>query len=378
MRYPTDAANRWLSVFTVFCLFSGGFWPALLGRWGALVLLAALTAGVAVVMTRRRLWARLPLRRFPRTLLLLALVLVLSISWSPWPGSTALSLLLLAVLTLLGLYLTTALSWPGILTALGIALTRILALSLILEFVAAVFVRQPIFTYGAVWNEAALFRGGPIQGIVGDAGVLAFLAVLTAIVVGVQLAQGLTRTRPAVAWLIVAALVLALTRSLPALIALAAAALLAGALLLGRRLGTGRRLWVLAGIAALTLAVVITLMATRSMPLSSLWPALATESGPVAVVLLVLFLVGTGYRTWWLAVDPPLDRTGARLPLVATTLAPALLLGALVAESAVGDQLLGPIGWVLLIVVGVKTKLELTDVDLPLTTPVAREHAVAP
>jgi len=371
MRYPTDAATRSLAVLVLFTVFAGGFWQNLLGSWGHLALAVAITAAVAALMTRRRLWRRLDLRRFPRTLILVAALAVVSIAWSASPGDTALALLAQAAVTLGALFLCVAFSWPRLLAALSTALCWILGLSVAFELVAAVVVRAPVLPFWGgsttAWTQAALFTGGPVQGIVGDSGLLAFVCVLALAVLGVQLAQGLRRRIPTLVWLVIAVALLALTRSSAALAALVVAAVVLGALLLARRVGPGRRVVVLVGIAVVTaLAVVAIVVFAPQLAPHSVWSEVLARLGVVGVVLAVALVVGTWHRLWWFAIDDPLDSLGLPIGQVPITLAPALVLSAVIVQSFfdVGPLSLG--GWLVLVVFALKSKIDQTAVSLDL------------
>ncbi|WP_440708550.1 O-antigen ligase family protein [Herbiconiux sp. YIM B11900] len=435
MRYPTDAATRALSVFILFTVFAGEFWRDLIGWWGYLALVGALTVVIAVLMTRQRLWRALDLRRLPRTFLLLGILMVLSLAWSYYPGASVIGILAQAATTLGALYLCVALSWPRLVSALASALNWILGLSLGFELFVAVFVRAPIFPFwtdygdAAVpkafyWTQGTLFSGGPIQGIVGNRNILAFVAVLALIVLGVQLVQKLRRARPTIAWIAVAVLVLALTRSATAIAAAVLVAAMLGVLLLARRVGPGRRAWVLAGCAAVTALAAVGVSAFWSQILGlfgksedltgrlDIWNAVTglaqqrpvfgwgwvsywvpwvepfddlavrkgvtylqahnawldvwLQLGIVGLVLIVLLMVGAWYRSWWFAVDHPLDAGGRPLPRLAVALTPMLLLTALIAQSFFESRMLVEGGWVLFVLVAVKTKLELGAVALDL------------
>jgi hypothetical protein len=96
-------------------------------------------------------------------------------------------------------------------------------------------------------------------------------------------------------------------------------------------------------------------------------------------VIFAALVVATFYRSWWFAVDHPLDGGGRPLPRVAITLAPALLLTALLAQSVVESRMLVEGGWLLLILIAVKTKLDLGQVaqDLGTEPPRRPERAAA-
>ncbi len=376
MRYPTDAATRSLAVLIFFTVLSGGFWQNLIGVWGYLALAVAITVSAAVLLTRRRLWSRLDLRRLPRTFLLVGVVAVVSIAWSAAPGATALTLLVQGAVTLAALFLCAALTWPRLVAALGTALCWILGLSVAFELIAAMFVRASVspFWTGSTsdaaltpWTQAALFTGGPVQGIVADSGLLAFVAALSLIVLGVQLSQRLRRRIPTLVWIGIAVALLALTRSLVALAALAVAAAMLGALLLARRVGPGRRVGVMASIAVVTaVAVVVILVVASGLQSHNVWLDVWAQTGVVGVFLAAALVVGTWHRLWWFAVDDPLDSLGLPIRRVPLTLAPALVFTALLVQTFFDSAMLAHAGWLLLVVFAVKSKLDQTAVSLDL------------
>lgn len=446
MRYPTDAAARALGVLIVFTLFASDFWRNLIGWWGYLGLAAAITAATAVLMTRRGLWRRLDPRRLPRSFVLFLLLAVVSIAWSFYPGATALGILAQLATTLAALFLVTALSWPKLIAALGTALTWIVGLSLLFELIVAVFVRAPVLPFftdysgqkvpkAFYWSQAELLHGGPIQGIVGNRNLLAFVALLALIVVAVQLVQKLRRRGPAIAWIVVALATLALTRSATAIAAGIVVAVVLGALLLARRVGPGRRnlvavgLGVVAAGAAVAVAALWPLLLTvagKSDDLTGrvdIWSAVSAlaaerpafgwgwvsywvpwvepfeglavrngvtylqahnawldvqlQLGIVGLVLFAALVLGTWHRAWWFAVDAPLDALGRPRPALAITFAPALLLTAQLAQSLAESRLLVEGGWLLFVVLAVKTKLDQSEVGLELD-PADERAALAP
>jgi len=103
----------------------------------------------------------------------------------------------------------------------------VLGLSLVFEFVVAVFVRHPVLPlvpdfdaaeYERVpmafyWSRALLFDGGPIEGIVGNRNLLGMVALIGVIVFGALLAAKAIRRASGITWLVIAGATLLLTRS---------------------------------------------------------------------------------------------------------------------------------------------------------------------
>jgi exopolysaccharide production protein ExoQ len=75
------------------------------------------------------------------------------------------------------------------------------------------------------------------------------------------------------------------------------------------------------------------------------------------LVIFILLVVSTLWRTWFFAVDRPRAGAAEDIPFTALTLLPLLILSALIAQSAAESRMLVESGWALLVVISVKTKL---------------------
>ena len=106
------------------------------------------------------------------------------------------------------------------------------------------------------------------------------------------------------------------------------------------------------------------------------WLDVWLQLGIVGLVLFIALVVGTWYRTWWFAVDRPLDTLGLPIARVPLTLAPALLFTALIAQSFVESRMLVEGGWALLVVFAVKSKLDHSAVSIDLGNGSARANAL--
>lgn len=253
MRVTGGAVVR--TVFPVLAfvtLLAGDLWRYSIGWWGFAVIAATLCVTACALLARhRRDWAvagvPIPLAAF------LALATG-SILWSYYPSATAVGTATTWATTLVALAVAVCFSWQQILSALGVALRGILALSLLFEVIVAVFVRRPVLpwvgqpgidydSYDEVpkllmWSRNELFEvfdGGRIQGIVGSSATLGLLALLALIVFCVQLASSTTSRARTAVWIAVAAVVLAFTRPATVIIALVAVVLVVAAVLFVRR-----------------------------------------------------------------------------------------------------------------------------------------------
>jgi O-antigen ligase len=86
------------------------------------------------------------------------------------------------------------------------------------------------------------------------------------------------------------------------------------------------------------------------------WLDVWFQLGVVGLVIFILLVVTTLKRSWFLAVDRPRVALVDDLPYTALTLLPLLLIAALIAQSAAESRMLVEAGWMILVVVSVKTK----------------------
>ncbi|CAG7621852.1 hypothetical protein LEUCIP111803_02457 [Leucobacter soli] len=270
------------------------------------------------------------------------------------------------------------------------------------------------------WSRDLLFSGGPIQGLVASSVLFGFLGLLGLIVFGIQLRA--TLVRPAVGWFWVgmAVLTLALTRSATVWVALVAVMLALGLALWARRLRADRRapLYLTAG-AMIAVAVALAIFARDALfgllgkssdmtgraetwekvwelvqqhPVVgwgwvSYWPTwvapfegLDTKAGlPVpsahnawldvwfqlgiiGILVFAPLVVLTLWRVWFRAVDQPRRGPGPALPYATSALWPWLVIVALLVQSITESRILIESGWLLLVILAVKTRY---DFELP-------------
>ena len=264
------------------------------------------------------------------------------------------------------------------------------------------------------WSRGLLFHGGQIQGIQGNSNLLAMVALLALVVFGIQFADGVVRRGPGIAWLVVAGATLVLTRSATVIIAGAFTLVVLLFALWMRRVRPDRRRPVyLTMIAAVVLGTatiwafsgqliklfgksedltgrldiwhaVTTLASQRPVfgwgwvsywapwvePFKTLavrkgvrylqahnaWLDVWLQLGVIGLVIFILLVATTLKRSWFDAVDRPRVAVVDDLPYTALSLLPLLLIAALVAQSAAESRMLVEAGWMLLVVVSVKTK----------------------
>lgn len=267
-----------------------------------------------------------------------------------------------------------------------------------------------------LWSRDLLFAGGPIQGIVASSVLFGFIGLLGLIVFGIQLRASLVRPAAGWFWVCMAALTLVLTRSATVWVALAAVLIALTLALWARRIRPERRapLYLSAG-AAILAAVLAAIFARgfvfgllgKSSDLTgrgetwdkvwelvqqhlvvgwgwvSYWPTwvepfkgLDTKAGLpvpsahnawldvwfqlgiVGVLVFAPLVVLTLWRTWFRAVDPPRRGPGPALPYATSALWPWLVMVALVVQSLTESRILIEGGWLLLVILAVKTRFD--------------------
>jgi hypothetical protein len=246
----------------------------LLGQVGAgatIVVFTLATAAIGVPQLARNLPQPFRWRRLPWAALGYTTLALVSVAWSQWRGPTVVTGLLLAAVTVNGLFIAHVLTWHEIVRALSSAFKWILGLSLAIELWVSLFLHEPLWPNffdrpdGEVdaqwyWVRDNLFDGGRIQGIVGNANTLAIISLFALITFGVLFAAR-SRWRTTLAlWMLLAAYFLFRTASATALACAAAAAVVVVVALFMRRArtpGARTRIYVIAigGSAAAALAV---------------------------------------------------------------------------------------------------------------------------
>lgn len=169
-----------------------------------------------------------------------------SIIWSAWREATALTLLLLVITTLQGLFIGSVLTWREIVRALASALKWVIALSLTFELWVSVFIGGPILPGFIVpsepaedpivyWSRDNLFDGGRLQGIMGNANLLGPVALLAIIVFAIRFAARAPRRTLLIGWILVSAFLFVRASSATAFVAAVAVVVVLVTVLLMRR-----------------------------------------------------------------------------------------------------------------------------------------------
>jgi exopolysaccharide production protein ExoQ len=256
----------------VFCGYGANSLRNGLGWVGWGIVIGLLTAATITWLVRSGRFS--DIRRLPLPLLGFSAYALLSVIWSHWRLETLEGWALYAAPVLIGLTFAVLSTWDEILVALSAGLRAVIGASVLFELVVSVIIRHPIlpvFQNGVVswqdaslqlmWSRDLLFTTGKIQGIVGNSSILAAVAAVTLLVVGVQMAVRRIDRRWGAAWVVVILLVLIGTRDATVTVALFVCAVVLAIVLIRRRLRSfGARIALLGvtlviGIGAISLAL---------------------------------------------------------------------------------------------------------------------------
>jgi len=189
--------------------------------WGVICVLLAITAVYLFIKSN----PRATLSRVPFTLTALLGFMLLSTAWSAYPAQTLLGYLGTLIATAFGLFLVATYSWRQLLAMFSRVFWFILAASFAFEVYAAKVVQGPIAPIfknykgpvppsGAYyWTQGWLFKGARIQGIVGNANLLAYIAMLGFIMFAIRLSIKSGKVWFNISGLLMATAAFALTRS---------------------------------------------------------------------------------------------------------------------------------------------------------------------
>lgn len=444
--YPGTVTNTWpISRGTVpereafafgatmlFVLFAGDAVPNSLTWVGAGILWALVAAWGVTVLVR----ARPPITRTPRSLWFFLAWCLVSVVWSHWRLATIPSITVQVICAAMAFTVASTLTWRRILDALSLAFRWVLMLSLLFEAVVAVVVRHPI---APIWTDygnrdipdafyfsrAELFTGGRIQGLPGNANLLAMVALLAAIAVAVQFAEGRISRNRTIGWLLVAGVVLVLTRSSTVLAATLVVAVALFVALWIRRVPTERRtpryLVVLVGAVVVAVGAflargtvsellgkgadatgrgviwdrVLGLIDQHTVIgwgwIGYWWPSIPTladlahrkgvtylqahdayldvwmQTGIIGLVLFALYVVTTFNRSWSSATRIGYDAALTPRQFDPVSLLPLLVVVALLVQSVAESRLLYQGNWVLFALIAIKSRIVLVG-DEPLST----------
>lgn len=371
--------------------------------------------------------APLAWRRLPWATLAYVALAGASVVWSQWPIATLQTWGLLVGTTLPALFVAHVLTWPELLRTLELALKWVIGLSILFELWAALVVDGPIapnfvdVPEGAdpqiYWTRGELFDlDARVQGIVGNANVLAIIAIIAIIVIAARMAARRSMRGLQVVWLAAAALLYLRAGSATGYVALAVVAVALAAVLLVRRLrsSTGRGL-VYAVFAAAAAAVLVGVLAFwdqvtdilgRSDGLSGrdqiwaavlqravehpvlgngfatpwppwhpafdgwivdhdlsvfhahdMWLDVFLQLGAVGVAVIAVVFIAAAWRAWFFAADRPRWDLTADRPYSSLSLVPLLVLAVLLTQGLTESGPLMLWGWMLMVALTFRIKL---------------------
>ncbi|WP_336640615.1 O-antigen ligase family protein [Microbacterium sp. USHLN272] len=315
-------------ILTLFVTFAHTAVYNLLGMLGAAVVLVVFTlatVAIGVPMLARNRPQAFRWRRLPWTALAYTTLALVSVAWSQWRGPTLLTWLLLAAVTVNGLFVAHVLTWHEIARALSSTFKWILGLSIALELWVSLVIHGPLLPNFAVipeggidpqlyWVRDNLFDGGRLQGIVANANILAIISLFAILTFGVLFAARARWRTTLALWMLLAAFFLVRTASTTALICAAAVGVALAVALVMRRARTPEdrtRIYVIAIGGSAVLAAAVWLLREPLLGLVGRSADLTGRSDKIWTAVLERAaqhpLFGNGFSSPWIPDDPAFD-----------------------------------------------------------------------
>ncbi|WP_026373591.1 O-antigen ligase family protein [Agrococcus lahaulensis] len=284
--------------------------------WGVLVVATFIWVSVELVLLRVRL------SRVPTSIALFSVLAVASASWAISPSASLLGSVGLLGMVASAIFIA-ALPYRLILDVFHWSLQGLLLASLLFELLVSLTVDGPLFplwsdyppgtTAEFSWSSGLLLHGGRIQGVMGNANLLAMLALVALVVATCRAVAGLDRRWPL--WVLMPVVMLALARSATVAFALLAVAIIGGLIVVWVRWrgATFYRVFAIviaAGLVAIGLIIAnwahVAEFLNRDADLTGrfdIW-------GRVVDLALSSPVVGVGYLGYWQPWVPPFDVLG--------------------------------------------------------------------
>lgn len=418
------------AIFVLFTIFALPFWQHALGTMGAAGLILLMSLGTlgwwVPLLVAQSKTNPFPWRRIPWAAMVFTLWAAISITWSEWPAASAVTVTGTLLITLHAFFLVHVLSWRELIRVIASALKWVVGLSLVFELFVSLVMRRPIFPLffdvpaGNIdpqwyWSRDNLFDGGRIQGILGNANLLAILCLLAIIVFAVRIAARAPRPGWLVAWIIVAGYLLLRAGSATVfLCALAALAVFFCVLIMRRTTKPSQRslaYFVFAGIGSVGLllatvfreqvfsllgrggdltgraeiwAAVWERAAQRPvigwgysspwvpwdtnisvglvdhgqivMQAHNMWIDAIYQVGWIGCALLIVVMLAFIWRAWFFAIDRPRWDVVKDRPYAALSVFPTLVVAILLVQSITESTPMMLWGWLLILVLSFKMK----------------------
>ncbi len=275
-------------------------WAGLLGILATLMILATFS-----FLARRDTveWHGL----LPISLLIFVGWAGISVFWSQYRWATLGSVVYLGAVTALGIYVALIRDTIQIARAFGDVLRVALVLSLVLEIFSGVLVDAPLHFLFIQGNLAGL---GPLQGIFGTRNQLGIVTLIAIVTFGTELRTRSIQRPLAIGSLILAGLLLLLSRSPIAIGSFVVVGLAALALYGLRRIPAERKRFWQIGLLALTVAVVAIVWAARTSIINALSASAELKLRlqlwqPMRLYIQVHQLEGWGWVGHWRQDVPP-------------------------------------------------------------------------
>ncbi|MCR2785230.1 MULTISPECIES: O-antigen ligase family protein [unclassified Microbacterium] len=200
-------------IFVLFTTMAGAAWVLAVGEIPTTVI--AIGSGVVSAVLWIVLKPPVQWRRLPWFALAYVAFATASLLWTAWPATTAVTLLLLLITTLQGFFVAAVLTWHELVRAIASACKWVVALSIAFEVWVTVAIGGPILPRFVVpaekapdpivyWSRNNLLDDGRIQGIFGNANLLAYAALLALIVFAIRFAARAPHRPLLVAWMVAA------------------------------------------------------------------------------------------------------------------------------------------------------------------------------
>jgi exopolysaccharide production protein ExoQ len=213
--------GKWLAYPTLFMLLAGDGVRYLVGWYGYAVLAA--TAVIASIVFIATSSDKSVLRRFPLPLAALLVFMGLSALWSNYQLISLAAFGVQLATTIVAVFFAIQFDWRQLLNVFANTIRLILLLSLIIELVAAFAgpIKPPFANFEGDtppapaywWVQGNLFNADRIQGFVGNANLIAFVAVLGLFVFFVEYLVSARKQTIAIASMVGSAAFIALAKS---------------------------------------------------------------------------------------------------------------------------------------------------------------------
>ena len=213
--------GRWIAYPSLFTLLAGDGVRYLVGWWGfALIAVAAVVGSlVFLIASADRSW----LQRFPFGLILILGLMGSSVGWSNYQLISGFAFVAQLATTVVAVFFAIQFDWRQLLNIFANTIRFVLLLSLIIELVGSIIgpIKPPFANFEGDtppapaywWVQGNLFSSDRIQGFVGNANLLAFVSLLGLAIFFVEYLVSARNQKLAVFSMLAAATFMALSKS---------------------------------------------------------------------------------------------------------------------------------------------------------------------